>query len=192
MGGMLDPISQGEVDGRKQGVASDAYLSWYGQQLDLESRSSNYWLGFGAGYYCGQQERIILKRENAHLSLEQKAAFYLYLLNFSNFDDCNLATTYLENIQNWHAHQIPHKVCENALDILEAGEIQRAINEIGDYYRGNFALQARIEIDKLTQRLKNARQAKRENKDHDTTRERAAIAADLRAWVLKYGEQKVG
>jgi hypothetical protein len=185
--GYYDDISRGGIDGRKAGVESDDNLWDLSRRLHLENNTSEYWLGFGAGYHQGQQEREILRRENAHLTFEKKVEYFVSILQRSVLcKQYNMGVDYLQNIQHWHLNQIPETICEKSLALLANGETQRAINEIRDYYRTSFALEAQIEIETLTSRLQNLRMKKRKSKDYGTTAERKAIEVDLQDWIIKH------
>ena len=191
MGGMLVESGQGQVDGRKEGVGSDDSLYALCERLNLETEQTEYWLGFGAGYYEGQMERQVLKDENDHLTLDQKVEYYRFILRRSFLDRNEMASIYLDNIQFWHVNKIPKSVCEKSVKFLESGEIQRAIHEIGDYYRSNFYLQAEVQMDNLSQDLQKMRVEKRNSKDFDTSVERNRIEADLRAWILHHQTEEM-
>lgn len=187
MSGYYADTSRGEIDGREAGVDSGDGIWDLSRRLNLEKNTSEYWLGFGAGYHQGQLEREILRRENAHLAFEQKVEYFLYILRWSVFcKQYNMGADYLQNIQHWHINQIPETVCKKSLTLLANGETQRAINEIRDHYRTNFALQAQIEIEKLRSRLQNLRMEKRNSRDYDTTAERKAIEVDLQDWIIQH------
>lgn len=184
MGIAFHPIVQGEIDGEKDGLISDLSIFEFAQGFAFEKFSSDYWIGFGAGYIKGQAIRTRLKMNDSPLSFDEKIACCQYL--FSKIIICKIKSEhYLENIQNWDNFKIDLCIAQTALRFLESRKIQRAVDEIFSFYKENFRLKALKEFDRLYQDLKNIRNEKRKLNNYDTSKAKAKIELDLYEWLNK-------
>ena len=84
MGIRYHSISQGEIDGHKDGLESDLSLFDFAHNFDFEKNRSNYWLGFGAGYIEGQTLRRQMKKIDCKLSFEEKIECCQFFLQIAD------------------------------------------------------------------------------------------------------------
>jgi hypothetical protein len=193
MGIMYKPVLEGELDGTEKGLHHEISLFEYADRLPLEEMDGGYWVGFVTGYSIGQQARGLLKNAIVKLSFDERMACYELLLYKRRGCGCGcgfeIPATYLKEIQYWADLGIPWEVCQNTRMLLENGQIQRAIAEIAEHCRISFAVFGYLCLGKFSERLQAVRKQRRNSKDYDTAPERAAIEADLRAWLLQYGEE---
>ena len=188
MAGKYDSISQGKIDGHKDGLESDLSLYEFARNFDFEKNISNYWLGFGAGYVEGQTLRFQMKKIDCELSFEEKIECCRFL--FSN-RRCQVNTQdYLDNIQKWNNYEIDFSICQATLNFLDENKIQRAIDAVFSFYKENFRLKALKVFYVLYNNLKDMRYEQRETKGYDNSKDRAKIESDLKSWLKKYGQKK--
>lgn len=190
MGMMYEPILEGEFDGTEQGLHHEISLYEYADRLPLEERDGEYWVGFVTGYSIGQQAKVLLKNSVVDLSFDERMACYKLLLYKRRGCGFEIPSTYLKEIQYWADLGIPWEICQNTRLLLENGQILRAITVISEHYRISFAVFGYLSLEKFFERLQTVRKQRRNAKDYDTAPERAAIEADLRAWMLQYGEER--
>lgn len=184
MGGFYHPICQGEIEGYKCGLKSSQTIYDHVKDLDFSQKYTEYWIGFGFGYAKGKSVRELLEKDNScELTFEEKTDCYLYL--YCRQLDCkmNLTESYLKNLTEWNKSVTPIDIVEKSVDLLNKNKIQRAIQQLFDYYKSTFQLKNLIEMDKLLQELSNLRRKKRNNNQSEEHYTPEEIRRKLQEWL---------
>jgi hypothetical protein len=191
MGGIFDPIIQGQIDGRKNGLQTDLSISLFVQKsgFDLAAFSNDYWIGFGSGYTEGQHLRNNFKKISGKLLFEEYISCCQYL--FLKTQACRISPQhYLDNTDNWYKLEIEYTVCKKTFKFIEENKTQRALNEIFEFYKTNFRLKALKDFDILVQDLKNLRSIKKKDKQFNISEEKTKIICNLKEWLYIHGQHK--
>lgn len=184
MGGIFHPLVQGQIDGRTKGLQVDLYLFAFIQKTDVDFTKFDheYCIGFGAGYTEGQQLRNQLKKLQGTLLFEEYIACCTYL--FLKTQYCRISPQhYLEHIDKWHRLDIDYTVAQNVFNYINDNKIQKALNEIFEFYKTDFRLKALKDFDILLQNLKNLRTQKKQDMHFDVSAGKTKIVSDLKAWL---------
>lgn len=189
MGGMPFPSAQGEIDGRMNGLKSDLSIDEVSRPMKYGKFHSQYWRGFDIGYEKGQALRNDMRKLRGALSFEEYIECCEFL--FSKTQYCRTSPKeYLDHIEHWDQFGIDSKVCQESLKFLVEHKVQRALNEIFEFYKTNFRMKALRELDILVQDLKVLRNRKKKEKEYDASEGRAKIVMALKSMLDRYGEHE--
>lgn len=191
--GIYHPTAQGIIDGRIIGIKNSLSMVEYIVKNDVKSievpsyyapPQTEYFIGFGTGYEQGQKIRELLRNDmHDKLSFDEKIACFSYLLDKQKLCNVNLTRSYLENTKYWHITNIPSSTVKKAHMLLDQNKLQRAIEEIFEYYKNNFQLKSLKEFDEIVQKLKDLRQNKRVHKKTNITVRLEQIKKEVREWI---------
>lgn len=196
MGGEYLPQTRGKIDGRKIGLKNDITIVQYNLNPENEIRDlklpkpygpsteMQYHIGFDKGYLEGQKLRILLKNniEN-NMSSDEKIACCGYLLSKQEICRTNVLEIYIQNIKYWDTSILPSEIAKTAQKFLIEKKIQRAIDEIYNYYNEHYNLKGLKEFDEIFQHIKDIRNQKKINKNFNSNKELEKLESKIQNWI---------
>ena len=189
MGGMYFPNIAGEIEGIKNGIATDS-IDWKSIHAKGYAKYNKQWLvGYGVGFEKGQNIRTQIKGLSQPETFDTNIKAILFLqnriYNYGKFHD--KLQVYLQHLSNWNEIQIPKQVIENSEKFLSEKKLQRSLDNIYNYYKENYALVTQMHFYTVLKKLSDVRHSKQKKKITSETylKMKLEIEAELKSWLKK-------
>lgn len=114
------------------------------------------------------------------MSFEERVNCCGYLL--SNLE-CDQFKIYLQNLKYWDNAILPSDIVKSSQDFIAINKIQRAIDEIGNYYKRNFNLKDIMEFEKIPLQLKEIQNQKKEHKNWNSNEAFEKLVVVINSWI---------